>query len=241
MPPLMISDKHERSSLCKHQVPPVPLDSYPSLISLTSHQKVSTVFSEESKEEQESRRVRFSAIQTTYIHDTPVSSLLSDEEKSEQWWSKEQINKSLESIEKIISSMSSRPKVRDGTLPYHATLYRIEGVCKATTRGRKPDFCDADLQTLFDWHRSTLSKRGLEKLVLNSNEESAKARRSVIRAAEIIKGKDHLTGGLKEETLRSFSEKVTNHHRLFAAVLAKGDELSLSPGPKRRPRRATAA
>lgn len=231
MPPLILTE--ERRGIPYHQIPVVPRQLNKGDISLLSLSKREQLCRRKSlnKDLEQRRKVKFSVVKTALLEDTLPASEMLDDEKEVLWWNRDELNESVKSIGKIMGAMSKGPR---SAQPYHSLLYRIEDSCHEGPAAQE------DIHALADWHRKSLSKRGLERLVLNSNEHNSKIRETIIHASSLVRGNSNIEEDLQAESLRVCSERLTSSARLVARAIAEADALCLVPAPsKRRSRRAS--
>jgi hypothetical protein len=240
MPPSNQTD--ERRGSYYHQLPVVPQPSRkgdPSLLPLAKRESLYNRKTLLTKLEMR-RKVKFSTIKTALLEDVPRASQMLDQEKNLLWWNREELNESLESIHMIMRSMSKRPRSKNGTVPHHTLLYRIDDTCMVAAQEQTEPDNSEDIKLLSDWHRNTLSKRGLEKLVLNSGERNRKIIETIVHATTMVSKNENINEGTKAESIRVCSERLTKPARLFARALGEADaSCSVSVTHKRGVRRAT--
>lgn len=182
------------------------------------------------------RKVKFATIKTALLEDIPPASSMCEDEKRILWWTKDEMNESLESIGKLMRSMSSRPRNYNSTEPYHTLLYRIEDVCKKSDVNDKEEEAIPadDIKLLAKWHHVSLSKRGLEKLVLDCSEHTQKVRSTIVHASSSARSNPNIDDAMKAECIRVCSERLSKPSRMFAKALGDADALSLNESQRER-------
>lgn len=169
------------------------------------------------------RKVKFSTVKIELLEDVPLASQMLEDEKSIIWWSKQELNTCLDSISKLMDSFSLRPRNYNNTEPYHVLLYRIEDACREGGVHWENAVNEHDLKLLANWHRNSLSKRGLEKLVLNSHEHNIRVRETILHASVTARENANIDEGMKVESIRVCSERLTRPSRFLARILGAAD------------------
>jgi hypothetical protein len=182
------------------------------------------------------RKVKFSIVKTALLEDIPLASDMNEEEKNTLWWNKEELKETYESVYKLMRSYAKRPRNNNSTQAYHTVLYSILEACKDMDQ-ELGALDSEDMSALADWHRNSLSKRGLEKLVLNSFESNSKIRATIAHATSLVHNNANIDETVKAESIRVCSERLTRPARAFARALGAVDAasvLTLQEGPRVR-------
>ena len=223
MPPL--SHIEERRGMIHHQSP--LLSSPVSVIDIhvLSESKVEQLCRRKClhTELERRRKVKFSTVKTELLEDVPMASQMLEEEKSKLWWSKEELSDCLRSISRLMDSLALRPRNYNNTEPYHVLLYRIEEACKQAGVQWENSVNEQDIKLLASWHRNSLSKRGLEKLVLDSHQHNLKVRETILHASASARQNPNIDVAMKEESIRVCSERLTRPSRFLAMILGAAD------------------
>lgn len=229
----------ERRGICRYQIHLSLCKGDPSVVYSTNRQQffkrkaLSTGLDRR-------RKVRFSSIKTALLEDVPPASHMLEEEKNALWWNKKELNETYENIAQLMRSFSKRPRNNNGTQAYHTILYKLDENCRRAAMGHEEDVDYEDMKILANWHRNSLTKRGLEKLMLNNIEDNAKIRETIIHAVSSMFENETIDESIKFESIRVCSERLTRQARLFAKVLGDADAASVLPHQStRRIRRAT--
>lgn len=240
MPPLIQTD--ERRGIYYRPIPAVPQPRRkgdPGILPLAKREllyKRKTLLDELEVR----RKVKFSSIKTALLEDVPPASQMLGGEKDILWWSQEELEESVESIRMIMKSMSKRPRSKTGSEPHHTLLYRIDETCRRSAHDQLESDNSQDIKLLASWHRNTSSKRGLEKLVLNSGGRNQKIVETIVHAASVFGNNANIGEKIKAENIRVCSERLTKPSRLFARLLGEADASCVVPVlTKRQVRRAT--
>ena len=80
------------------------------------------------------RRVRFSIVKTALLHDLPVASQMTDDEKSACWWSKEQLQSFEESAKRVLRSIAQAPNLGRQEDSYLSVLERVLEICRESSK-----------------------------------------------------------------------------------------------------------
>mmetsp|Transcript_39714 Transcript_39714/g.61048 ORF Transcript_39714/g.61048 Transcript_39714/m.61048 type:complete len:244 (-) Transcript_39714:82-813(-) len=177
------------------------------------------------------RRVKFSIVKTALLQDVPLASQMTEEEKSLCWWSKEQLGSFECSSLKILESIPRTPKIGRTEDSYLAVLQRVLDVCYGSEKGKNKSVTPSDMKLLSEWHRSTLSKRGLETRLLDIKEHNDSVRENLVYSIKVLRRNDRIGDHAKHECIRACSERMTLSSRSFAKILADADRLCTEPKP----------
>ena len=186
------------------------------------------------------RKVKFATIKTILLEDVPRASQMLNGEKDILWWSNDELGENLESIRMLMCSMARRPRSKNATQPHHTLLHRLDETFQQISEDQIEWDDNEDIKELCAWHRNTYSKRGLEKLVLNSGERNRSIVATIAHANSMVRGNSNIDEWAKAESIRACSERLTKPARLFARALGYADaSCVLGLGPvKGRARRA---
>jgi hypothetical protein len=180
------------------------------------------------------RRVQFSIAKTALLEDIPVASEMTEEEKNMCWWSKEQLRAFEESTKLILDSIPRTVRTRRPEESHLSVLQRVLDVCHESEKRKSKTVRPEDLKLLSEWHRSTLSKRGLETRLLNIKEHNHNVRESLVYLIKVLSLNDKIEDNEKQECIRACSERLTSSSRSFAKILGDADRLSCEPKPQSR-------
>ncbi len=223
MPPLIHTD--ERRGIYNRQISIVP-----SPVSVKDIHELSVAKQEQlcrrkslNTELERRRKVKFTNVKTAFLEDVPPASNMLAEEKKVLWWNEEELKESLQSMGKLMRSLSMRPRNYNSTEPYHTLLYRIDECCRKSGTTHEASVNIEDIKLLANWHRASLSKRGLEKLVLDSKERNFKVRETIVYASTMARKNSNIDEAMKAECVRVCSERLTKPDRLFATALGEAD------------------
>jgi hypothetical protein len=180
------------------------------------------------------RRVKFSIVKTALLEDVPLASQMTEEEKNMSWWSEEQLGSIEGSTLKILDSISRAPRIGKTEDSYLAVLQRVLAVCNESQKGKSKPVAPSDVKLLSEWHRSTLSKRGLETRQLHIKEHNDSVRDNLVYSIKVLRTNDRIGEDAKHECIRACSERMTLASRNLAKILADADTLSCEPKPQSR-------
>ena len=181
------------------------------------------------------RKVRFSNVETIQLKDSPVSSSMSEAEKSSVWWGKDELQASKESAIGVIESMDHRPNCAAiHTDSYQTVLRRINDACSRSGSDRATAVTPDDTKQLADWHKKSHVKRGLEQFVLDSAVQRKKTQETLLHAIDLLSKNGNIDDSTKAESIRSCAERLTSPSRMFAKALADADAECVRPKERRR-------
>jgi hypothetical protein len=191
--------------------------------------------------DEDRRRVRFSIVKTAFLEDVPLASQMTETEKKNLWWRKDETAIAKQCIATICDTTPCRPNClgASSSSSYISVLGRVYDQCHDSRTASSP-VDENDQKLLSQWARNSHFRRGLETRIIGSTtsirgEHRKAGRETLVYAVQLLHKNKMIDVETKAEVIRKCSERMSRGARLFAQSLAQADVESIKPRPKLSP------